>query len=141
MEVAWKFMNYKADPNEAYKEITSLPEITPQNVVNLARSEKSVIHNDFEWNDEIAGEKYRVLQAGEMIRNFVIEEKKTEKSPVRMLHITSEKNVYKPVEFFVAHDDEYQTLLKRAKMELDGFVKRYSDISELEEVFEAIKKL
>lgn len=35
--VRWKFMNYKADAEEAYKEVTSLKEVTPENAVRLAR--------------------------------------------------------------------------------------------------------
>lgn len=139
--VKWKFKNYKADANKAYEEISRLEEITPQNVVNLARNENSVIHNDFEWNDEIAGEKYRNIQASEMIRNFVIETKEEEKPPIRALQITTVTNVYKPTEFFVKNEDEYQSLLKRALSELQGFKARYSSLVELEDVFKAIDKL
>lgn len=139
--VKWKFKQYKADANKAYEEISSLAEITPQNVVNLARDEKSVIHNDFEWNDEIAGEKYRNIQAGEMIRNFVLETVEEEKQPVRALQITTVTNVYKPIEFFLKNEDEYQSLLKRALAELQGFKSRYSNLTELEDVFKAINEL
>lgn len=139
--VKWKIGKYKADANKAYEEISSLSEITPQNVVNLARDEKSVIHNDFEWNDEIAGEKYRNIQAGEMIRNFVIETKEEEKAQVRALQITTETNVYKPAEFFLKNEEEYQLLLRRALAELQGFKARYSSIAELEDVFNAIDAL
>lgn len=139
--VRWKFIKYKADPNKAYEEISALKEITPQNVVNLARNENSVIHNDFEWNDEIAGEKYRIIQARQMIQNFAIETKKEEKAPVRVLQITTARNVYKPIEFFVKNVDEYVELLNRAKIELQGIKKRYSTLAELEDVFTAIDEL
>lgn len=139
--VSWKIDKYKADANEAYAEISHLEKITPQNVVELARNENSVIHNDFEWNDEIAGEKYRNIQAGEMIRNFLIETKKEEKTPVRALQITTETNVYKPVKFFLKNEDEYQSLLKRALVELQGFKARYSSLVELEDIFKAIDEL
>ena len=138
--VKWKIEKYKADANKAYEEISSLSEITPQNVVNLARDEKSVIHNDFEWNDEIAGEKYRNIQARLMIQNFVIETKE-EKAPVRALQITTKISNYKPVEFFLKNEDEYQLLLKRALSELQAFKERYSSLAELEDVFKAIDEL
>lgn len=142
MEVIWKFESlYKADANEAYKEINKLEKITPQNVVDMARDEKSVIHEDFEWNDEIAGEKYRVIQAQEMIRSFIVVPKKKEHQPMRALQITTEKSVYKPLEFFVKNIDEYQNLLNRAKKELRSIKERYKDVTELKEVFEAIDEL
>lgn len=139
--VTWKFKQYKADPNKAYEEISSLEEITPQNVVDLAKDEKSVIHNDFEWNDTIAGAKYRVIQAGEMIRNFVLVTKEEEKTPMRALQITTTTNVYKPTEFFLKNENEYQSLLKRALAELHGFKARYSSLVELEDIFKAIDEL
>lgn len=142
MGVIWKMESfYKANANEAYKEISKLKEITPQNVVDLARDEKSVIHNDFEWDDKIAGEKYRLHQAGDMIRSFVFEPKKADEAPTRVLQITTEKSVYQPVKFFLKNEDEYQSLLKRAKAELESFRRRYSTLTELESVFNAIDKM
>ena len=139
--VSWKIDRYKANAKQAYAEITCLEKITPQNVVELARNENSVIHNDFEWNDEIAGEKYRIIQAADMIRSLVIETKEEEKPPVRALQITTVANVYKPTEFFLKNEDEYQSLLKRALAELQGFKSRYSSIAELEDIFKAIDEL
>ncbi len=139
--VSWKIDRYKADAKQAYDEITRLEKITPQNVVELARNENSVIHNDFEWNDEIAGEKYRIIQAADMIRSFVIETKEEEKEPIRALQITTTTNTYKPTEFFIKNEDEYQNLLRRAKIELQGFKKRYSRLTELEDIFKKIDEL
>lgn len=142
MGVVWKFESfYKADANKAYEEISQLDSITPQNVVNLARNKNSVIHNDFEWDDEIAGEKYRVIQAGQMIRSFVFEPKKAEEAPTRVLQITTVQNTYQPVQFFLKHEDEYRALLNKAKIELEGFKRRYATLTELEGVFEAIDEI
>lgn len=163
MKTVWKFeKQYKADPEKAYAEICSLESITPQAVVDLARNESSVIHNDFEWNDKIAGEKYRERQAREMLISFVIvrepesnndgdigkkieivddnnRSKYTYKP--RALQSTSKKNEYAPNIFFLENKDEYQILLDRALKELDSFRNRYRMITELEEVFEAINNL
>lgn len=139
--VSWKIPKYKATAQDAYEEISSLKEITPQNVVDLARDEKSKIHNDFEWNDEIAGEKYRNIQASEMIRLLVFEPKTEDSEPVRVLQISTETNVYQPVKLILQKEDEYQTLLKRAMKELEAFKKRYQSLVELEEVFKAIEEI
>jgi len=141
MEVKWKFMHYKADPNKAYEEISSLKEITPQNVVDLARNEDSTIHNDFEWNDEVAGEKYRIIQAREMIRNFSIIQENKKSEPVRAFQISTTVNEYKPVKIILRNEDEYQSLLKRALRELEAFKRRYNTLAELEPIFEAMKEL
>ncbi len=141
MEVKWKFMNYRADPNKAYEEISSLKEITPQNVVDLARNEDSVIHNDFEWNDTVAGEKYRNIQARQMIQNFVIVREDKEAEPVRALQISTTVNEYKTVEIILRNEGEYQSLLKRALGELEAFKRRYQTLTELEPIFEAMKQI
>lgn len=140
MAVTWNFMNYKADANAAYAEISNLEEITPQNVLDLARNENSVIHDDFEWDDKIAGEKYRLHQARRMIQSFVIETEENEKVPTRVLQITAEQNVYKPVTFFVEREDEYKALLNRALSELESFQRRYKRLAELENVIDAIEE-
>lgn len=160
MRTVWTYDGkYKADPEAAYAEIQALETITPQNVVNLARSPESVIHNDFEWNDEIAGEKYRVIQAGNMIRSFVLirDEEPTqgkeskgvvysveEPHPVgklRALHSTSKPHEYASCELFIENKDEYQILLGKAIAELEAFKRRYAMIAELEDVFNAINNL
>lgn len=138
--IFWKIPKYKVSAEEAYKEISQLEEITPQNIVDLARNENSKIHNEFEWNDEIAGEKYRNIQAQEMIRLFVIKPKSEEAEPTRVLQITTQTGVYEPVKMILRKEDEYQALLQRAKLELMAFQKRYSQIVELESIFREIEK-
>lgn len=140
MSVAWKFSAYKADAEKAYSEISQLSEITPQNVLNLAKNEDSEIHNDFEWDDSIAGEKYRLHQARQMIQSLVFKTEEPDRTPTRVLQITTERNVYKPTEFFVKHEDEYQALLNRALSELESFQNRYKSLAELEDVLDSIEK-
>ena len=139
--VSWKIEKYKANATDAYTEISKLSEITPQNVVDLARNEDSVLHSDFEWNDSVAGEKYRKIQAAEMIRMFVFTPAKEKNEPTRVFEISTQKNVYKPTKMIVKNEDEYQALLKAALMELDNFKRKYHRLTELEKVFEAMEEV
>ena len=139
--VFFKINKYKVSAEDCYTELKTLSEITPQNVVNLARNENSKLHNDFEWDNEIAGEKYRLSQAREMIQLLAFKPKEEIHEPTRVYQISTEKTVYKPVEVILQNNDEYQNLLKRALLELESFKKRYSTLVELEEVFLAINKL
>ncbi len=41
-------------------------------LLEVARSESHPLHNEFEWDDSVAGEKYRLSQAAHMIRNVQI---------------------------------------------------------------------
>lgn len=48
-------------------------ELTRSVTVEEARDPSSPIHSDFEWDDTIAGHKYRLEQAGALIRSVKIE--------------------------------------------------------------------
>ena len=139
--VFFKINKYKVSAEDCYSELQTLSKITPQNVVDLARNENSKLHNDFEWDNEIAGEKYRLSQAREMIQLLTFEPKTENHEPTRVYQISTEKTVYKPVEVILQNNDEYQNLLKRALAELESFKKRYSTLVELEQVFRAIAEL
>ena len=43
--------------------------LTPALVVDVARDPDHVLHNRFEWDDSVAGERYRRDQAHELIRS------------------------------------------------------------------------
>ena len=47
-------------------------EVKSQELVDTARPTSSPIHDAFEWDDSIAGEKYRLIQADTWIRNVTI---------------------------------------------------------------------
>lgn len=46
--------------------------LTPTNAVDAARDPNNPMHGEFEWDDAIAGEKYRLQQARELIGSFQI---------------------------------------------------------------------
>lgn len=47
--------------------------LTAKNLVDVSRDEDAPLHNEFEWSDDIAAEKYREVQAGYIIRSVEIE--------------------------------------------------------------------
>lgn len=139
MEVSWKTPLFKADAKKCYEEIGT-DGITPQEIVEIARNEDSELHKCFEWDDSIAAEKYRIMQARTILLNLVVVNKPKDE-PVRVYQISATKNVYQPTTFFMKNPTEYQTLLSRAMGELRSIQKRYSQLAELETVFEAIDSL
>lgn len=141
MQVEWRVERiFKADAQKVYEEIGE-KEITPQEVLEKAKDKNTELHKCFEWNDGIAAEKYRLIQARKIILNLVIVQKDKEQPPLRTFHITTEKGVYQPATFFMKQEDEYASLLKRALSELEAFKRKYRTLSELEEVFNAIEAL
>ena len=139
--VKWKVSGiFKADAQKVYKEIGSTS-ITPEEVLEKARNEKTELNKCFEWNDGVAAEKYRLQQARQIIQLLVVVPKSEDSEPIRAFQITSERNTYQPTRLFLEQPDEYQILLKRAKIELAEFKKRYKTLSELEEIFKCIDEL
>lgn len=137
MKASWKFDGlFKADANTVAKEIESI-KATPENIVQFAKSENTELHKCFEWNDSVAGHKYRCIQAQQIVRNLVVVKEETEeKTPIRFFYNTGDRSgEYKPVKMILKNDDEYQALLKMAMEELRSFKKKYSYLSELEEIF------
>lgn len=132
----------KADAQKVYKEIGNT-KVTPKELVEKARNNvNSELHKCFEWDDRIASEKYRIIQAERVIRMLVVtREDKKDTPKIRQFQITSERNVYQPTRLFIENKSEYEVLLARAKEELKAFRLRYKQLSELEEIFNSIDAL
>jgi hypothetical protein len=124
----------------------------PKDVVDFARDESTELHKRFEWDDDVAGENYRIWQARQIIRLEV--------------RIIPRKNDPITVSAFVSmKQDRYQktenspdimggyrsmidvlqtpalrkTLLEEAIEEHDNWERKYQDIQELIEIFSAAR--
>lgn len=140
--ITWRLDGqFKGDAAKCYEECETLHEATPANVLALAMDETTELHKCFEWDDSAAAQKYRLGQARDIIRSFVIVREDKKDEPIRAFQITTQTNVYQPTRLFLQDKDEYSALLSRAKQELQAFKKRYSTLCELESVFEEIDKL
>lgn len=138
----WKIKGiFKADADKVYEEISELPSVTPQQVYERAKDPESELYKCFEWDNDVCAEKWRLQQARQIIQMLVVTPRQEETQPVRIFQISSEKNEYKENSFFLQNKDEYKTLLKRAKEELQSFKRRYKMLSELEVIFDAIDEL
>lgn len=145
IEYAWKnsvhtFNIAKADAQKVGEEIEK-SNFNVDEMLDYAKNEDSELHKLFEWNNDIAAEKYRRLQAREIIRSIVIKGTENTDTPIRSFQITTKPNTYAPVHTFLTNKNEYESLLSRAISELKAIENRYKQLSELEEVFMAIDSL
>ena len=120
--------------------------ITPKIVLESARSETSVIHGCFEWNDGIAAEKYRESQAGSLIRNLTVKmitPEREQSEPVRAyVNIRqTDASEFISVRNVLKDEDLTRKMLVQAKAELNAFAKKYSALQELSRVFEVITEI
>lgn len=134
--------------------------VTPSKVLELAKDPNHPLHSFFEWDDEVASNKYRLIQARELINQIVFqimnEEKDKKYSKVRAFLSVSENDKSEMVingnqytdNYFVSIEDidkdeklVYYSKLK-AKAELKVFQEKYSFLnSYLGNIFNEIDKL
>ena len=143
MKGAWKVEGfYKADASKVLDELSELgDEYALSDVVEKAKDKNSEMHSIFEWDDSVAGEEYRKIQAGKMVRNLVIvrNDETEEKTNVRYFVSTGKRDsTYTPTRLVIRNQDAYEELLERAYAELRAFKEKYSTLSELEEILALI---
>jgi hypothetical protein len=119
---------YDADPDKVREELESLetPEgvIPPEAIVERARAKNSAMHGMFEWDDNEAAQKYRLMQAKQILRIFVVETRiKQEDGTFDVIeHRVYEKapEGYKRVLAMVNNPDEWEFLLTEVKGDLSA---------------------
>lgn len=146
-EYSWKVSGFnKGDVNKIGKELEIIEQnnkLTAEEVVNYAKTHTdSELHLNFEWDDSIAGEKYRRHQANQLIHNIRVriienDEEKTRK-PIRAFVQTAKFQNYEPIDVVVKDVDKYQMLLEKAYRELNGVKGRYTELTEIQELLKDI---
>ena len=149
MVYEWKITGVcKVDANIAgavCEELKNTVGLTKENLVNASRPENAPLHDEFEWDDEIAAEEYRKEQAGRILRLLVVKDESLNNQPVRAyfpVNITEGKaKGYDDIRTIMLEKEKRSTLLDTALKELSYFKLKYSMLQELSEVFEAIDNL
>lgn len=138
--VVWKFNGmFKADAEIVSKEIETIDNATPQNILEYAKNENTELHKCFDWDDTSAANKWRLQQARQIVCNLVYkEETKSEQSTALRVFYQSSENKYESTKIILTNKDEYEELLKRAKQELRAFKEKYKMLTELDEILNLI---
>lgn len=114
--------------------------LRPEVVVEYARNKNNPLHNYFEWDDSVAGERYRLWQARQLIVSVEYEPSANKKPVNVFVSLTSDrqKGGYRLMEE-VLDDKQYRSiLLKDALNEMQLFQEKYKILSELVNVFTAM---
>ncbi len=113
--------------------------LTPKELVEVSRDENAPLHNEFEWRDGVAAEKYREVQAGYIIRSVAVkitqlpatvtqlDLKLTDvKEPtVRFFHATVGDTSYDSIETVANDDEKRNELLKQCIKDINAFKEKY----------------
>lgn len=116
--------------------------LTPEMMLEDARRQRSPLHDQFNWDDEDAAERYRLAQARKVIRSLVVRYEDGSEAPitvrafVKIAHDHSHN--YGPIHFAMSNEQIQNEVLHQALFELDAFMQKYRTLNELAVVFEAI---
>lgn len=112
--------------------------INPAEVVKWAKRNKSSrLHSQLEWDDEVAGERYRIWQVRALISVHIVDAE----GGRRFVSLSTDRrhdgsNGYRSLEDIVARPDLREIMLKDALSELERIQERYKKLSELAPVWE-----
>ena len=114
--------------------------LTAKELVNESRPKSAPLHNEFEWNNKIAGELYREQQARHLINSVVIINERKEPQRV-FFNIEVKAPEYHSIDTILQSEDKRSALLTTALRELEAFQMKYRQLDELCGVFNEIEKL
>ena len=125
---------------EMCERLDAVGNLTARGLLDANRPEDAPLHNEFEWNDGVAAEKYREQQARHIIGSLVICPEKSE--PIRaFFKIESAGNRYTPVTTIMESADSSNHLKEIAISELKAIERKYRSIEALEKVWNEIDAL
>ena len=137
MVYKWK-IPMKVDAQKIGEELQSIKNVNgdldPKAVVDRGRNPDSPLHELFEWDDEKAAEKYRLVQAKRIIRNLEVEVEHVE---VRAF-VKAGNPGYSPIQTVIRDYNMRDVLMKQAQEEMRMFIAKYRSLEELCEVIDAM---
>lgn len=115
--------------------------LTAKTLLDASRPEEAPLHNEFEWNDSVAAEKYREDQARYIIRMLCVTSEKKDAPPVRAFFTISPESPYENVQRIVSNPEKRTSLIEMVFAEFKAFEAKYSAVTELAPVFMAFHSI
>lgn len=120
--------------------------VRPVDVVKAAYDAHSVLHGYFEWDDELAGAKYRIHQARQLLNHLTVViktngDERDQKAYLNVSLITEDsvEPIYVTVERALTDEDFRKQILEKAIAEAEYWQQKYMEYTELSGIFMAIE--
>ena len=121
--------------------------VTPQRLVEISKPKDAPLHDEFEWNNTIAAQKYREEQARQIIKNIVIIEVSEETEEPKQIKcwvnsdrafVPTDEKLHKYVTIDTALNNIgwRDNLIKAAKKDMSAFIHKYRRLTELSEIID-----
>ena len=138
---------YKCDAQvagEICEELQNSPQgLTPETLLEVSSDKTCPLHDEFEWRDDVAAQKYRLQQAANLIRciTIVVDNSKAEPQNERAFVVKPGRDsAYVSLKSAISNEVWREHLLKQAKDELRWFQGKYRRLEELAGVNAEIDK-
>lgn len=119
--------------------------LTAAAVVDAARDEDSPLHEHFEWDDSVAGEQFRIIQARQIIRAIVIDESRTGEAIRQWVSLPSDRKLpgggYRELPAVLSVDALREEKIVELQKLMDSQLHRYESFLGLEPKFIELRKL
>ena len=143
---SWKYTGSIGNAQKIGEEleiIETAGEVTARNVLDYAKkNEDSELYSCFEWDDKIAGEKFRLLRASEIISSisFVVEEEPIKKKKIYYSIKSSDDGIkkFKNIKDILEDDEDYKALINKARNEFERCKDNYEELIKKEDLKEII---
>ena len=117
--------------------------IRPVDVVEAAADESSPLHDCFTWDDGEAAHQYRLIEARNLLRVYVVRPDAEEGPTVRaFVSLTSDRvekgGGYRAIADVMSDQELYSQMLSDAVVQLRNVQKKYKAIKELASVWSAV---
>lgn len=117
--------------------------LTPEALLERARSANSATHGHFEWDDGKAAHQHRLSQAGELIRAIAIDVSRSNVEPAKPIRafVSVERQgerSYTSTVHALSDADLRKQVLERAWADLEAWRQRHADLTEFARIFAAI---
>lgn len=116
--------------------------LTSEMVADAARPEDAPLHSAFEWDDAKAATKWRIEQAGYLIRSIeiIVDRENEEGAPIRAF-VSVERDQdrsYTSTAHALADEELRKQVLGQAWKELEAWRRRHAELCEFARVFAEI---
>lgn len=117
--------------------------ISPRQVVDFARDPETALHTVFEWDDSVAAERFREVQAAHFIRAVVKSVPASNSGPVQVrafVALTPDRGEvsFRPIESVLDDPKRRAQLVADAFAELSALREKYQHLTELSAVWDAM---
>src|SRR6185312_1813940 len=120
-------------------------ELTPGDVINDARDDRSPLHAFFEWDDGKAAEQHRLDQARGLIRAVVavyVDDKNPARRMSAFVHIPDgEASHYRDTMHALSQKRTREVVLRQAWREFQSWRRRYEELDEFAGLFDAADRI